>query len=151
MQRILFKILIVFICFNTYEVCTKEKERFSFVNRKVFIPLLQEEIDKYDFKFPDIIIAQAQLESGFKSTILKEQNNLFGMRHPRKRKTLSKGSSRGYARFDTWQDSVEDRYLYELDMFRGVKTRAEYIDKLKNYSKSSAYIEVLLKIAKQYD
>lgn len=47
---------------------------------------LIEEINKLNFKFPHIVLAQSILETGYyKSKIFKENNNLFGMKEARVR------------------------------------------------------------------
>ena len=56
---------------NTKESITKEN--------------LYEQIMKYGIKFPDVVFAQAVLESGqFTSKLFKSANNLFGMKIPTK-------------------------------------------------------------------
>ena len=55
-------------------------------------------LEKYEVKFPLIVLAQAILETGhFTSNLCMEANNLFGLRHP------SDGS---YYTFDNWEQSV---------------------------------------------
>ena len=68
-----------------------------------------------------VIYAQAVHETGdFTSPIFKEQNNLFGMRHPSRRKTYSQGTKRAHAYFKTHWDSIRD-----------------YFERQKNFSISS--------------
>jgi uncharacterized FlgJ-related protein len=51
-----------------------------------------------NIRFPYIVYAQAQLETGeFKSKIFKENNNIFGMKVARKRPTTNKGEENGHA------------------------------------------------------
>lgn len=60
-----------------------------------------------------LLTAHAMHETGvFKSRLYREQNNLFGMRHPSIRETLSKGELDGWANFETLEDSVLDLLLY---------------------------------------
>jgi hypothetical protein len=61
---------------------------------------------------PEIAYSIARLESNLCSHLAKENKNLFGMRHPGIRPTLSKGSKNGFASFTKWQDSVRDYKLY---------------------------------------
>jgi hypothetical protein len=75
---------------------------------------LIEKITELNFKYPHIILAQAKLESGhFKSTIFLENNNMFGMKEAKLRANLAKGTNRGHAYYETWQESVID-YAYVL-------------------------------------
>lgn len=59
------------------------------------------------------IFKHAQRESGnFKSRIFKTQNNAFGMRLAKRRKTLANNRKRGYAVYGEWYDSVYDYWLW---------------------------------------
>lgn len=59
-----------------------------------------------------LLYAQAWHETGdFKSQVYKENNNLFGMRHPSVRKTRSTGSKYAHAVFKNHYDSVLDYFL----------------------------------------
>ena len=56
-------------------------------------------LEKYEVKFPKIVLAQALLETGnFSSDLCRVHHNLFGLRHP------SDGS---YYEFTTWEESVK--------------------------------------------
>lgn len=75
---------------------------------------LKSEIVKQGIKYPNIVLAQAVLESGhFDSDIFKENNNLFGMKKPSVRKTLATGENRGHATFKNWVDSVRDYKMFQ--------------------------------------
>jgi uncharacterized FlgJ-related protein len=114
---------------------------------------LYNEILEQGLEFPDIVFAQAILESGhFKSKVFEENNNLFGMRQPSKRATVSKGRSNGYAVYDFWQESVEDYYLYQEYTFRKKTfTRSEYLSRLnKSYASTPGYSKKLLSIIKRF-
>lgn len=72
------------------------------------------EMKRIGVKYPDIAIAQSMLETGhFKSGIFLDNNNLFGMKDPKVRPTLSMGENRGHAKFKTWQDSVKDYKMWQ--------------------------------------
>lgn len=56
-----------------------------------------DELKKYNVKYPQIVLAQAKLETGnYTSTLCKKHGNLFGL----KRKN-------GYAKFNNWRESVK--------------------------------------------
>jgi hypothetical protein len=75
---------------------------------------LKSEIIKQKIKYPNIVLAQAVLESGhFDSDIFLDNNNLFGMKKPSVRKTLATGENRGHATFRNWVDSVIDYKLFQ--------------------------------------
>lgn len=60
------------------------------------------------------IIAQSLHESGnYTSQLAVNYNNLFGMKQPQKRETLSKGPTpNGYASYENYLDSVGDLLLW---------------------------------------
>ena len=82
-------------------------------------------------RFPHIVVAQSRLETGgYRSRIFKENNNLFGMKHPRQRQTLSKGPNRGHASFENWQDSVKDYKMWQDYNKLSNLSKDQYVAKL---------------------
>lgn len=66
-----------------------------------------------------LLYAQAWHETGdFKSEVFKQNKNLFGMRHPSKRKTYSQGSNLGHAVFKNHFASVRD--YFERQKYFGI-------------------------------
>lgn len=92
---------------------------------------LSVELKKQGVRFPDVALAQARLETGhYKSDVFKDNNNLFGMKHPSVRQTVSKGKNRGHANYTTWQDSVKDYKLWQ-DFYKvSSMSKDQYINKL---------------------
>jgi flagellum-specific peptidoglycan hydrolase FlgJ len=89
---------------------------------------------------PDIVIAQAIIESGnFKSNIFKENNNLFGMKMPAYRKTTAIGINRGHAVYSSWRESVIDYALWQGKRAR-YSTKNQYLRRLKSYAADPNYI-----------
>lgn len=107
------------------------------------------EIDKYSFKYPDIVKAQAIVESGnFKSVVFKQNNNMFGMREAMLRITVSNGTNLNHAYYDNWKYCVTDRALYEARYMYKL-SRTEYFSYLDQvYAKGSGYSDLLKKIIK---
>ena len=94
---------------------------------------LGQELKKQGVMYPDVAMAQSMLETGyFKSGIFLDNNNLFGMKHPRQRQTLSKGPNRGHASFENWQDSVKDYKLWQDSNGMSKLPKEKYINKLSN-------------------
>lgn len=61
----------------------------------------------------NVLKSQAILETGnFTSNIYKENNNYFGMKLPRIRKTHADGENRGHATFPLKIDSITDYFLW---------------------------------------
>lgn len=111
---------------------------------------LIEQIRDLNFKFPYIVLAQSYQESGhYKSTIFRENNNMFGMKEAVVRSNLAKGTNRGHAMYDTWQDCVIDYALYYSTYLSDIKTEGEYFEFLKqNYAEDPTYVSRLKHIIK---
>jgi hypothetical protein len=114
---------------------------------------LIEKINQLNFRYPHIILAQAKLESGhFKSTIFLENNNMFGMKEAKLRANLAKGTNRGHAYYDTWQDCILDYALYYSTYLSDIRTEGEYFEYLRqNYAEDPTYIQRLKQIIKKQD
>lgn len=90
---------------------------------------------------PDIVMAQAIIESGnFKSNIFKENNNLFGMKMPEYRKTTAIGINRGHAVYRNWRESVIDYALWQGKRAR-YSTTNQYLRRLRSYATDPNYIK----------
>jgi hypothetical protein len=108
-------------------------------------------IREMNFKYPDVIYAQAVLESGnFQSALFKNNKNLFGMRVAQSRTTTHHGSQMGYAYYSNWESSLIDRGLWDEAFCRNL-TRTQYLDLLnKVYAEDGLYKDKILKIIKDY-
>jgi hypothetical protein len=133
-------------------IVTAEKEILlktnnSFSKEKLFL-----EIDRYSFKYPDIVKAQAILESGhFKSPVFLQNNNMFGMRKAMVRITTAEGSNLNHAYYVDWKYCVADRALYEAQYLSKL-TREEYFFYLdQTYAKGEGYSKLLKQIIKKND
>lgn len=112
------------------------------------------EIIEQGIKYPDIVFAQAILESGhFKSSIFRNNNNLFGMRLARVRQTTAIGKKSGYAVYSDWIMSVQDYKLWQDFIPRKYLTsRKRYLLFIqKNYSHIRGYNNKVLKIVKNFN
>jgi hypothetical protein len=118
-------------------------------NKDAKLLFLYLEIIENDIKHPDIVLAQAILESGYLSSpIFIKNNNLFGMRFPERRPTVALSENRGYSVYDCWTDSVKDYKLFQEFLFRRKeKTRDEYFDYLDRiYAEDPNYVPFLKKV-----
>lgn len=80
---------------------------FSYDNLYTYLTLL-------DVSHKEIILKQAILETGhFKSFIFRQNNNLFGMKMPKKRTTTAFSESNGYAWYCHWTKSVDDYLILQ--------------------------------------
>jgi len=112
------------------------------------------EIIEQGIKYPDIVFAQAILESGhFKSSIFRNNNNLFGMRLARVRQTTAIGKKAGYAVYSDWIMSVQDYKLWQDFIPRKYLTsRKKYLLFIqKNYSHVRGYNSKVLQIIKNFN
>ena len=109
---------------------------------------LKDYLEELNVKFPDIVYAQARLETnGFKSKIFRENNNLFGMKQSTRRSSTNKGEQYGHAYYDNWRESVLDYALWQCKYLSQINTRAEYLEYLKhNYAQDPNYYNKLIKI-----
>lgn len=136
-----------FLTQETKEIIIKEnseKDAFTTDRLKAYILEL-------NIKFPHIVYAQAQLESGeFKSHIFRENNNMFGMKCARIRPSTNKGEDNGHAYFQNWRDCVVDYALYQAAYLSDLKSESEYWEYLRqNYAEDPNYVDKLKKIVQK--
>jgi flagellum-specific peptidoglycan hydrolase FlgJ len=119
----------------------RQQTEFSADNLKRLITIL--------CKHPDIVYAQARLESGeFKSRLFLDYNNLFGMRLPLVRQTTATGRAMGHAVYKHWSESVYDYMLYQQYYESLIGVDFNYIDyyyflKMYGYACDRHYIKKL--------
>lgn len=139
-------LLITLIIFNTITIsrsCMEldiEPQLPEFFTAKY--PTIQYVYDAavfYGLEYPEIVTAQALLESGhFTSKIFKSRNNLFG---------LYDSKNREFYKFDSWQESVigyRDKVQYKYkggDYYR-------FLDNLP-YAEADDYIIIVKSIVKK--
>lgn len=139
--------LVFFFCSTGFlNLIGQNKEENQITYEKLYEQILESGI-----KFPEVVFAQAVLETGhFKSQLFKDANNLFGMKVPKKRETLAIGKKKGgYAVFENWESSVSDYHLWQGYMLRNrtIKTQKEYLSLLDRvYSSNGKYVVSLKKI-----
>lgn len=88
----------------------------------------------YEVKHPDIVYAQALLETGhFTSPLCVKHNNLFG---------LYNSSKENYYRFNHWAESVEAYIKFVQYKYKPPDDYYEFLDRI-GYAEDSTYIEKL--------
>ena len=112
---------------------------------------LYEQIIKFGIKFPDVVFAQAVLESGnFTSKLFQSANNLFGMKIPSKRESTAIGQTKsGYSKYDDWNFSVYDYFLWQEYMLKkhGDLTKSQYLALLgKIYAEDKKYVSSIKRV-----
>jgi uncharacterized FlgJ-related protein len=106
---------------------------------------LAKAIKDMQIQHAEFVFRQAMLETGYlKSKLVKKQNNLFGMKMPKKRFTFAVGKGKqNYAKYDSWAYSVADYKVYQGDRY--IESYGEFI-KNRKYSQTSDYLKRLKKI-----
>jgi hypothetical protein len=126
-----------------------------FPNKSVSDSIIYEVACECGAWYPDIIMAQYEIESNRgKSALARSSNNLFGMRIAVRRPTtqLSGMSNSGYGVYLNREHSIIDRILWERWVFKGEKpSREEYMTRLSSiYAESPTYRETIETTAKKY-
>ncbi|MEE1517367.1 MAG: glucosaminidase domain-containing protein [Lachnospiraceae bacterium] len=102
---------------------------------------LVEALDYYGIQYPEIVYAQALLETGhFKSKLCTQYNNLFGLYNSR---------TKSYYRFDNWWDSViayRDKVQYK---YKGNTDYYTFLVKLP-YATDPDYIRKIKQLEYRY-
>jgi len=98
-------------------------------------------LEKYNVRFPGVVLAQAIHESGrFTSNIYIKNNNLFGLKVPSSRPTTALGTINGHAYYQNWEMSVLDYALYQAAFTRKIKKESNYLRYLnRNYAADPNY------------
>ena len=74
---------------------------------------------------------------------------MFGMKEAVVRSNLAKGTNRGHAMYNSWQECVIDYALYYSTYLSDIKTEGEYFEFLKqNYAEDPTYVTRLKSIIK---
>lgn len=123
---------------SIYKDSISSKSKVALNKQSVKEPLndrtLMKELRKNNISHPEIVLAQAKLETGnYTSSVLKSHNNLFGLR---------KGSR--YRRFGHWSESVkayknliQSKYkggnYYAFLLSTGYAEDHDYIEKLRDF------------------
>lgn len=109
-------------------------------------------IKTLNLQHPDIVYAQAMLESGnLTSSLVKTNSNLFGMKVPSSRAKVSVKNKSNYSYFERttlegWQMSVIDYALWQ-SRYANYKSKKDYFDHLsRHYAEDSNYVGKLKNI-----
>lgn len=99
--------------------------------------ILYQELVKIGVKYPEIVVAQAKLETGnFTSTYYKERYNLFGFR-----------TSKGYMYFKSWKHACQSYKIWQDKHYKYGKSYYTFLEDI-NYAEDPEYINKLKKIVK---
>lgn len=109
---------------------------------------LYKKILELGIAYPDIVLAQAKIETGnFTSKIFRENNNMFGMKLPGRRATTAVGKRYNHARYTNWLQSLRDYKLWQDQMIHKAPTKHAYLAYLsRNYAEDKNYIRKIKQI-----
>lgn len=153
-------IMIISVCVSAFTIQNINKVKFISEETKAIIlqeadkdkEFSREKLKAYilelNIKYPHIVIAQAEIETGhFTSQIFKENHNLFGMKVATKRPTTNKGEENGHAYYDNWRESVVDYAFYSAQYLSDIKSEKAYLDYLsQSYAEDTNYVAKIKKI-----
>lgn len=129
-----------FIQLESHIEIRKESEEFS---SELFYQYLLD----LNLKFPEIVMAQAILESGnFSSKLWELNSNPFGMKLARLRPTTSISSSNSYANYLNWRSAALDYALWQAAYAKSTKTEDDYYELLGVYAEDPNYQKKLIPI-----
>ena len=121
---------------------TQLQDKMSYIrfgtkpNRELNIENLMATLRQFDVKFPQIVAAQALLETGyFTSRVCLENNNLFGLRRP---------STGSYYTFNSWEESVKAYKDYVQYKYKG-GNYYEFLNRI-GYAEDGSYISKVMSL-----
>lgn len=160
---ILFVLIFIFLIFSVSLIITGNKandpndssiEQFVILRTHAdtlrFCDELQTMIFELRIEHPEIVFAQAQLETAnFTSEIWIENNNLFGIKQAWRRITTCVGVNRSHAIYANWRYSVIDYAFWQLSYAKGL-TEEEYYAKLQStYAEDPSYTRKIKDLARK--
>lgn len=148
----------LFICFFIMIMVSTNKNlpiNYDLIDSSIDDIILYNKIKNSGILYVDVVFAQAKLESGnFTSNVFVCDNNLFGMKQPKLRNTLSLGESEhGYASYMNWKMSVEDYRLWQTTLLRNKKinTQDEYLNYIgRIYAEDGSYVRKIKSMIRQH-
>jgi uncharacterized FlgJ-related protein len=121
--------------------------KIKYIEYSAFTPeLFYEYMQLIDVQQVKFSYAMAKLETGNFTSFLFENNcNLFGMRHPNVRPTLSRASIYEHAFYSHWTESVRDYKLWQDYMQSHNYDLSDYPAFLKKagYSVNTGYVKLV--------
>jgi uncharacterized FlgJ-related protein len=139
--------------------CSGRPKSQRITNDSLNVNSLRFTVYSLPFKYKDIVLAQAILETGwFTSDNCINNNNLFGMKRAYSRVTTSDTILNGYSHYPNWRSSVVDYFLLQAvtQDVNPSKSREEYYHYLdRTYSEvgrsySSQVRDIIERLRKMY-
>jgi hypothetical protein len=147
------KLTILVVLFSLSTFAIGDNVNYKLENTAPTLPLISMEdsvvyeINRLQFKYPHIVLAQAKLESGnFTSNVFQRNKNMFGMKMPSRRPTTAVKQKSSYAYYDTWVHSVIDQRIYYAIYLEHKTEEQVYAYLSKYYAEDPHYVQSLKKI-----
>jgi len=102
---------------------------------------LKNEIQSLNLDHPDIVLAQAEIETGnYTSQIFKQNKNLFGMKVAKSRPTTAVKEQLNHAYYNSYKESLLDYALWQANYAKNL-TKQEYLQLLQQiYAEDANYV-----------
>ena len=96
-------------------------------------------------------MAQSIVETGnWKSSIFKENHNLFGMKQASVRINTASGTQNNHAYYETWMESIYDYAFYQCRYLSNLQSEEAYYAYLQNsYAEDPNYVKILKSIVQR--
>lgn len=116
--------------------------RDAFINSTFTPQLFMQALVADSIQHPEIVFAQALVESGyFRSKLFLLGHNCMGMHRAIKRQCMAIGLCMKHARYRTWIDQVKDIRLWQDYFLHGKRlTTEQYLNKLSKYAADPHYL-----------
>lgn len=102
--------------------------------------------------YPDVVFAQFLIESGnLESKLVRTNNNIAGMKLPRKRQTTATMSKHGYAVYDSWYSCVIDyKFWQDMVLDKRKLSKSQYLNYISDkYASHSDYKQRVKRVIQQ--
>lgn len=125
-----------------------EAENESVTPKKIYEFLVETRV-----KYPEIVWSQCAIETGFKSSICRENNNFFGMKKSTIRPHVQNGENRGHAVYRNWKLSVIDYAIWQSSVgLLKIKSEEKYFEYLgQSYAEDPEYVVKVKKIRENFN
>ena len=137
----------VCIYFSTVVISNRAQKTYTQIMFDISDPFTEDKVKQYlkdlNVKYPEVALAQMKLESANgTSSMFRENNNLFGMKLPKKRPTTALGEKNNHSFYSHWRQSVIDYAMWQAFVMdpENIDTEGDWISYLdKMYSEDGSY------------
>ena len=130
-KKVFLFILLLVISFHLNSYSFHFPTTIHIIEKEMTIENIYEKLLECEILFPDIVIKQVKLETGYLKYV--KENNLFGFQ-----------TKNGYMKFETWEEAIFYKKRWQERKYKG----GDYYLFLKNlpYAQDSLYIQKIKRI-----